>query len=315
MSFVAAVNRAPDDPPRHRNQPLRDPLRRGRPHLSAGQLPVAQLRWTTPEYFRALRIARRRGRLFTDADPGKPGYLINEALARLYFPNQDPVGQQIVKDIAGPAPQNVPIFGVVGDVRDLALEKNRAAPDALRARGTIADDNSPPGGRLTPSFLIPAIRSAIRAVNPDAPITTLAPLERIIETSLAKRRFALDLLAIFAVLAAVLTAIGVYSVTGYSLSRRTSDFAIRFALGAQRSQICRQILLSFAAPILAGVAAGGLLANAFAHALRGQLYKLSPADPLVLLLSAAGLILLVLLSALRPVMRAASVSPTAFPRE
>ena len=83
---------------------------------------MAQLRWTTPSYFEALRIPLERGRLFTDADIGKLAYIVNEAMARRFFPGQDPLGKQILTGVGGPAPRVSTIIGVVGDVRDLGLD-------------------------------------------------------------------------------------------------------------------------------------------------------------------------------------------------
>ncbi|MEX2264756.1 MAG: FtsX-like permease family protein, partial [Bryobacteraceae bacterium] len=168
---------------------------------------------------------------------------------------------------------------------------------------------------VKPASLIPAVRRAIRATSPDAPITVLAPLDEVVQASLALRRFALELLLVFAILAAVLTGVGVYGVISYTLSQRTQEFAIRFALGAERNQVRNLILRDCAAPAVGGLLAGAWLAYLCAHALRTQLYKLSPADPLVLGASAIGLLFLVLLSALRPVAKAASVSPTAILRQ
>jgi putative ABC transport system permease protein len=170
-------------------------------------------------------------------------------------------------------------------------------------------------GDVSPTSLIPAVREVMHSINPETAITTLAPLDQIIRGSLARRRFALELLGVFAALAAILTAIGVYGVISYSLSQRTSEFAIRFALGAERAHVSTLMLRDFAVPTLLGVFGGAWFAYLFAHALQTQLYKLSPSDPLVLAASATALVLLVLGSALRPAMKAASISPNSVPRE
>ena len=278
-----------------------------------GNVPVGQLRWTTPDYFRTLRIPLKRGRLFTDADIGKQGYLINETLAHRFFPNQDPVGRRLWKNIVSPSPTAVPIVGVVGDVRDLGLD--REPGPMLYELGVSNRMTLLIRGNVSPTSLIPAVRAAIRTAGPRDAITTLAPLDQIIQTSVARRRFALDLLGLFAILAAALTVIGVYGVISYSLSQRTTEFAIRFALGAERSHVWRLILRTFAAPTTMGLLAGSWLAYLFARTLHTQLYKLSPTDPLALAISAIALLLLVFLSALHPIARAASVSAAAALRE
>ncbi|MEO7143951.1 MAG: ABC transporter permease [Bryobacteraceae bacterium] len=266
---------------------------------------MGQLRWTSVDYFRTLRIPLQRGRLFTDADTGKPGYIINETLARRFFPNQDPVGRQLLKNIGGPSPTAVPIIGVVGDVRDLGL--NREPGPTLYELGVSSPMTILIRGHGSATPLIPAVRAAIRAASPQDAITTLAPLDRIIQASLARRRFALELLGIFATLGAALATLGIYGVVSYSLSRRTSEFAIRFALGAEPRHVRRLILRGFAVPAVAGLLAGGWLAYSFALALRTQLYKTSPADPLVLAISAIILLFLVIVSASCDSVRASPV--------
>jgi len=277
--------------------------------FEADNVPVGQLRWTTPDYFRTLHIPLERGRLFTDGDIGKPGYIINETLARRYFPNRDPVGQQVWKNMGGPSPTEVPIIGVVGDVRDLSLDREPAP--TLYEFGVSNRMSLLIRSEVSATSLIPAVRRAIRASSPRDAITTIAPLDQIVRSSVARRRFALDLMAVFAALAAALATIGIYGVISYSLSRRRTEFAIRLALGAAPRHVRRLLLRKFAPPVIVGLLAGGWLAWLFALTLRTQLYKLSPADPSVLAISAIALLLLVIVSVLRPAARAASISAAA----
>jgi len=278
-----------------------------------GKFPVAQIRWITPDYFRTLGIPLKRGRLFTEADAGKPVYILNETLARRFFPDQDPVGKEILMGVVSPKPEAVPIIGVVADVRDLSLDSE--------ARPTIYSLSVSPWMALliragvNPSSLIPSVRDAVRAVEPDAPIAKIAPLSTIVEASLASRRFALYLLGVFAALAAVLTAIGVYGVIAYSVSRRTREFAIRYALGAQQHDLRGLVVRNFALPTAAGLVAGAWFAYLFGRAMRTQLYKLSPADPAVLAVTILTLVVLVLVSALRPAAKAATISTAGALRE
>jgi predicted permease len=282
----------------------------GRP-VTGGSYPVAQIRWITPQYFDTLRIPLKAGRFFTR--PGDPGYVINETLARLYFPNQNPIGKQILKNVITDTPQAVTIIGVVADVRDLGLD---VAPRPTLYELGISNTMTVlvRTARDTASA-IPAVREAIRSLAPNEPIRILAPLDSIVEASLEKRRFALDLLGVFAALAALLTVIGIYGVIAYSLSHRSGEFAVRLALGAAPGHVLLLILKAFATPALAGLIAGTILALALAQALRTQLYKLSPTDPIALAATALTIATLILLAALRPATKATKISPATLLRQ
>lgn len=282
----------------------------GRP-VTSGSYSVAQIRWITPEYFETLRIPLRAGRLF--AKPGDAGYIINETLARTYFPNQDPIGKQILKNVVADTPQAVTIIGVVADVRDLGLDvipRPTLYELGISNTMTVLVRTS-----RNPQDAIPALRETIRGLNPNEPIRVLAPLDTIVEASLARRRFALDLLAVFAALAAALTVIGIYGVISYSLSHRAGEFAIRIALGAAPRQVIHLIVKSFAIPTIAGLVLGAAVAWALGQGLRTQLYKLSPTDPVALAATACAIAALVLLAALRPAAKAAQTSPNTLIRQ
>ena len=281
--------------------------------FAPGSYPVAQMRWITPDYFRALDIPVKAGRDFAESDFGRSSILINEALARRYFPGTNPVGQQILMNVTQPNPQPYDIVGVVGDVRDLTLDaepRPTLYTYSITNKMTVLIRTS-----TVPAALAPAVRRLLRDLRPEAPIETLAPLDDLVANSLALRRFALELSGLFGILAAILTAVGVYGIISYSLGGRSREFAIRFALGASRSEVCRVVLRLFAGPAALGLVAGAGLLYVGAHAGRTQLYKLSPADPVVLASAAMGLVLLVVVSALRPAAKAASISPAALLRE
>lgn len=281
--------------------------------FEAGQYPVAQLRWVTPDYFSTMGIPLQRGRLLESKDRGKPGYLINATLARRFFGNQDPVGKTILMGVTDAQPQEVPVLGVVGDVRDLGLDiapqptlyQYAASPREAVLVKTAGD----------PAALIPALRRAIREARPEAVIPLAAPLTTIVEASLAQRRTTLTLLGAFAALAALLTAIGVYGVMSYALGRRSNEFAIRIALGATPSRVRGLVFRHMALPLSGGLAAGCWLHWIFAQAMRTQLYKTTPADPVVLLCATLGVCIIAMIAAAQPIRRAAAIAPESILRE
>jgi predicted permease len=275
----------------------------------ASETPVAQMRWITPEYFSTLGIPLRQGRLLDERDYGQDRLLVNEALARRYFAAQSPVGRKIVMNVGTPHPNEAEVAGVVGDVRDLGLDA-RPQPSIyllnISTRMTI----------LVKGVASPReVAAALRAVAPNAVIRMHGALDNLRWESLALRRFSVILVAAFAVLAGVLTTVGVYGVVSYTLRLQARDFAIRFALGAEPRDVRRALVREFALPAFGGLLIGVWLAISAASALKTQLYKIAPTDPWVLTGSAAVLLAIVVLSALRPVLETTAISPASLLRQ
>ncbi len=308
VDHVAAVNTAPMAI--RRSESTRFTTRFGLPGQShtGDPHPLAQLRWITPDYFPTLRIRIVGGRAFAEHDFGHPVYIINEAMARRYFGGRNPVGATILLNVLQQKPDKGEVVGVARDVRDLALD---TTPEpTIYSLGVSSRMTLLLRGAVAPSD----VRAALRAATPDAVVRINGPLEDMIAESVALRRFALEMIAGFAVLAALLTAVGVYGLVRYSLSLRAREFAIRFAIGAGRGEVGRQLGRDFALPVVAGLVLGTWLAYAGALALETQLYKTAPFDPAVLGLSGAGVALMLCAAAWRPVTRAAAISPAALLR-
>lgn len=302
---VAAVNSAPMTlgPTEHSRFSTRFGIQ-GRT-FDSGSFPVAQIRWCTPHYFPMLEIPLRRGRWLTNSTADQDRVLINETLARRFFPNQDPVGQRLILGVVDPTQNALEIAGVVGDVRDLGLDQEvdptfyiiSASPVMTILIRTQAD----------PAQFEVAVREAIQAVDPQIPISKIQPLAQNVADSLARRRFALTLLVVFGALAALLTAAGMYGLLAYSVNARVREFGVRGAMGATRGELVRMILREAAMLMAPGLAGGAILAVAFSSVMRSFVYRLSPLDPLSLGAAAGFLVALTLLSAWIPARRAASV--------
>jgi putative ABC transport system permease protein len=274
-----------------------------------GRYPVAQYRWMSPGYFRVLGIPLKRGRWLTEADRDQPRYLINETLARQYFPHEDPTAHRLIMGVMDTHRDLIEIAGVVGDVRDMGLDE--AVPPTL-----YMISSSPLMTLLVktagdPARLAAPIRDAIHRADPEIAVLKTAPLTQYVADSLARRRFALTLLAAFGGLAALLTAAGIYGLLAYSVSGRAREFGIRAALGATPANLLRMILTEGAAVTIPGLFAGLAVSLACARLMKTLLYRLSPMDPLSL--AAAGLLLAVItvLSVWLPARRAARVDPGA----
>ena len=273
-----------------------------------GRYPVAQLRWVTPDYFRVLGIPLRRGWWLTEADEGKPRYLINETLARRFFPHEDPTAKRLIMNVLDPHQDLIEIAGVVGDVRDLGLDE--AAAPTLYLISSSPRMTLLIGATGDPMRLAAPVRDAIHRADPEIAVTRADPLDRYVADSLARRRFALTLLAAFGALAALLTAAGIYGLLAYTLSGRVRELGIRAALGATPASLVYMIMREGAVVAIPGLAVGVALSVAFARLMKTLLYRLSPTDPLSF--AAVGLFVsaTVLLSVWLPARRAARVEPS-----
>ena len=274
-----------------------------------GHYPVAQYRWVTPDYFHVLGIPLRRGRALGEGDRDKPRFLINETLARQFFPGEDPTAHRLIMNVMDPHRDAIEIAGVVGDVRDLGLDEPvpptlytiSSSPRMVLLVKTAGD----------PMRLAALIRDAIHRADPEVAVLKAAPVAQYVADSLARRRFALTLLAAFAGLAALLTAAGVYGLLAYSVSGRVREFGIRAAMGASPANLLGMILRESAAVTVWGLAAGVAFSLACARLMKSLLYNLSPMDPVSLTAAGALLALVTLLSVWRPARRAAGVDPGA----
>lgn len=282
----------------------------GLPPPPAGQEPEADDRRATPGYFEAIGMRLVRGRGFTPRDTGGSPQvaIVNETLARRIWGERDPVGSRLnLGDAREPSWWEV--VGVAGDVRafgagtEVHAEIYRPFAQTsfpLIAFAVRAGD---------PAALAPAIRSAIREVDPDQPILQLTPMESLAASSLATRRVSAVLIGAFAGVALLIAAIGVYGVTSHAVARRTHELGIRMALGAARRDLLLLVMRQGLRPALAGLAGGLAGAWALTRWLRSLLYGVSPTDLSTYVFVGLLLMAVASLACWVPARRATRVSP------
>jgi putative ABC transport system permease protein len=272
-------------------------------------------RQVSPGYFRTLRVPLLRGRVFDASDRiGRPRVvLINEALARRHFGDEDPIGKRICFDRA-PDEHSVwrTIVGVVGSEKQqsLALEARleifapaAEEPDLTQVLVVRGPDD--------PLALVGTLREAVRQLDPEVPLYSVRTMEQVSAESLGRERFVLALLGGFAALALVLAALGVYGVTAYVTRQRTREIGIRMALGAGRAQVLGLVLRQGLAPVAAGGVAGVAGALGLTRLMQGLLFEVEPADPGTYVSVAALLAAAALVACLMPARRAIRVQPVA----
>lgn len=271
----------------------------------------ADIRVCTPDYFQTMGIPLLKGRNFNAHDDAGsvPVAMINQATAATVFPGQDPIGKFVTN--FGPNELKLQIVGVIGNVRHVALE-TAARPEIytplaqsswpsvfVAVRSTVAN----------PLTLLPSVQNAVWRIDRNIPLANPRTMQDVLARSVLRRRFAMLLLSIFAGLATVLAAIGLYGVISYSVAQRTKEIGIRMALGGQRSDMLRLVLRQSGALVLVGMGIGIPVALAATRLLGTMLYGVGATDLVtyflvILLLSAAAL-----LASLIPAFRATKVDP------
>lgn len=280
------------------------------PNVAAG--PAASFQVATRDYFRTVGIQLRRGRLFsaTDGDGEPPVVVINETMARSFWPNAEAIGQRIVIRNETFARE---IIGVTSDVKQFGLERE-TAPEMYVPFDQFVINVMPLIIRVKPGWGDPAqisnaVRAQVQAVDPTVAVAAIVPMPRLLADSLAPRRFTLLLLGAFAGLALLLAAGGIYGVMAYAVSQRTREIGVRMALGARGADVWRLIVGQGLKVVALGVVVGLVAAIALARAMSSLLFGITATDPLTYLGVALLLVLVALLACFVPARRAAKVDP------
>ncbi len=285
----------------------------GNPPSSASASRTASYVSVSPDYFRVMGIPLLAGRVFNqyDISSARRVSIISEAMARLYFPNQDPLGRQISFGFSpGSGAAMREVVGIVGNVRDVALGENPGAMMYVPyAQAPFWGANLVVKSTLSTSSVAAAIRQEVQRIDKDLPVTDVAKMPDLIDASVAQPRFRMFLLGLFAVMALVLAATGIFGVISYSVSRRTNEIGIRVALGASRHTILCMILRETLVLTLTGLAVGLPCALAASHLVGHMLFNVSANDPATLAVVAFSLATVAALAGYIPARRAMRVDP------
>lgn len=235
--------------------------------------------------------------------------VINETMARTYFPGGSPIGRTFSVG-NNPEWQNIEVVGVAKDGKYMSL-KQRPMPAAFYPHSqhgmflyTLAAHYAG-----DPKLVIPEIRRTIHAIDPNLPVSDVTTLQRVVEDSVLNQRLVAQLSTIFALLAAFLSCVGIYGVVSYGVTRRTAEFGIRMALGAQRANVLRTVVSEILRSVLTGVALGIVLAIACGRFVQSQLFGLQSYDPLALCVALVIMIAISLGASYLPARRATQIDP------
>jgi predicted permease len=260
------------------------------------------------DYFKTVGIPLRAGRDFEPFDSSSvpKAIVVNETLARNFWPGRDAVGQILVLENSPDPPLDCKIVGVVGDARQNALEPT-VGPEMFMfdwgGRQLIVRS----GGTL-PS-MVPIVRSTLREFNPNMAVDEFQPLAQIVERVVSPKRLMTRLLALFSALGLVLAAIGIYGVVACFVNQRTREIGIRLALGSSQSAVMHLVIREGILLAIIGGGLGLITALALTRVLRAQLLGVSPTDPLTFVSSAVVLMGVALLACWLPARRATRVNP------
>lgn len=284
----------------------------GNPPQPQGKANMADYVSASPGYFQVMGVSLIRGRRFSADDTAMtpPVALISEALARHYFPNQNPLGRRIVFGFPPNGNVSREIVGVVADIHDVSLAREPGPMMYVPfAQEPFWGAEIVVRGGLSAADVGAAIRAETYNIDAGLPVSNVETMPQAMNASVAEPRFRTVLLAIFGVIALVLATVGIYGVISYSVSRRTREIGVRMALGASPASLRRLVLGESAKLALLGLAAGIPAALASARFLSSMLFAVTPADPLTFIGVALLLTMVALAAAYFPARRAARVDP------
>ncbi|MGC1295196.1 MAG: ABC transporter permease [Alloacidobacterium sp.] len=282
----------------------------GAPPLAPGSFPYAQIRYVSPDFFRTMGVGLLQGRVFDRKDVDSPTgfFVVNQAFAQRHLAGRDPIGAHVLIGVMSSQPSSIPVIGVVANAHDLGVETEPQPEIYLPGYGLHAVLLVRTS--VTPESIVPIVRSAVRDLDSNVAIYNVQTVDEVLSDSMARQKMTAVLLGIFAVVAVVLAAIGIYGVLAYSVEQRTREIGVRMAVGARREDILTLVLKQAAVFVVAGIVAGLAVGFAGARLLSGLLFKTSTADPVSISVTIGALVAIAALAVSLPAQRAASVEPT-----
>jgi predicted permease len=292
----------------------------GRPKPSPSELPLAMSYITSPGYLNAMRIPLLQGRYFEDTDTQKSEnvMVIDEMMAKQYFPGEDPIGQHITRPAGKDKFIEYRIIGVVGHVKQQNLDTTDGATVGVQmytAYNQIPDEFNFPASTLIvrtdtdPAGYVSEIRNNLASMSGSATLSDAKTMEQLRAELIADRRFTLILVGVFSALALILASIGIYGIISYSVAQRTREIGIRMALGASQKQVLSMVVGGGAKLALLGIAIGAGGALGLTQFIRSFLYGISPSDPLTFTGISFILAAVAMLASYMPARRAMKVDP------
>jgi putative ABC transport system permease protein len=284
----------------------------GRPSDKNIPSPDEELREVSPDYFRALGTPLIKGRFFTDADKADapPVIIVNQAFAKKFWPNEDALGKRIVMGGMSDDPKWITIVGIVGDMRHFGLDIDpRPEMYVSFAQSAYSTAIYVVRSNQDPQVLLAAIRREIQAIDPAVPLANVRSFDNLIADSVAPRRLSVVLLGVFAGVAVLLAGVGIYGVMSFLVVQRTHELGVRMALGAQRSDVLKLVLIRSLKLISAGTIIGLIIAVMSTHTLQALLYSVSAFDATTFVLVTAVLCGIAMAASFLPAMRATRADP------
>jgi len=283
----------------------------GRPTASRDARPQADWRMVSPEYLQTMGIPLQAGRYFTERDTADAPnvMLIDETLARLYWPNENPIGKRVALSV-NQEPIWREIIGVVGAVKHRGLDADYRGT-LYAPHSQIAWENLFLVARTAaePTSMTTAVRAAIQSVDQNQPVYEVMTMKQRVGESVGQRRFSMLLLVLFAAVALLLAALGLHGVMSYGVSQRTQEIGIRMALGAQASDVLKLVVKQGMTLVCLGVGIGLLASFALTRLLTNLLFGVQATDPVTIASVALMLVGVALLACWIPARRATKVDP------